>query len=44
MENSGNRDIDSSNMSVHGIYITAISVRLRAGVGTEMSLSNMQIM
>jgi hypothetical protein len=31
-------------MRVHGIYITAISVRLRAGVGTVMRLSTLQIM
>ena len=31
-------------MRVHGIYITAISVRLRAGVGTVMRLSTLKIM
>ena len=43
-KNSGKRDTDSSNIRVHGIYITAISVRLRAGVGTVMRLSTLQIM
>ena len=43
-KNSGKRDTDSSNTRVHGIYITAISVRLRAGVGTVMRLSTLQIM
>ena len=31
-------------MRVHGIYITAISVRQRAGVGTVMRFSTLQIM
>jgi hypothetical protein len=40
---SGKRDTYSCNIKVHGIYITAISVRLRAGVGTVMRLSTLQI-
>jgi len=31
-------------MRVHGIYITTVSVRLRAGFGTVMRLSALQIM
>jgi len=31
-------------MRVHGIYITAISVRPRAGVGTVIRFSTLQIM